>query len=85
MAPTTPAFPGTISSGMHPRRGERKDSRRCLGSSASEATLDGEGRHGRLFSILKVANSAIAGFLVAALLTLAGFLVVNHRITARVY
>jgi hypothetical protein len=32
------------------------------------------------FSILKVANSAIAGFLVVALLTLAGFLVVNHRI-----
>ena len=32
------------------------------------------------FSILKVANSAIAGFLVAGLLTLAGFLVVNHRI-----
>ena len=31
-------------------------------------------------SILKVANSAIAGFLVAALLTFAGFLVVNHRI-----
>ena len=32
------------------------------------------------FSILKVTNSAIAGFLVAGLLTLAGFLVVNHRI-----
>jgi hypothetical protein len=61
------------------RRGERKDSRRCLGSSASEATIDGEGVMAR-FSILKVANSAIAGFLVVALLTLAGFLVVNHRI-----
>jgi hypothetical protein len=61
------------------RRGERKDSRRCLGSSVSEATIDGEGVMARL-SILKVANSAIAGFLVAALLTFAGFLVVNHRI-----
>ena len=32
------------------------------------------------FSILKVIGSALAGFVIAGLLTLAGFLVVNHRI-----
>ena len=32
------------------------------------------------FSILKVIGSAMTGFVIAGLLTLAGFLVVNHRI-----